>query len=136
MLRAISKVLDGPAGVQSLDNSLSSYDFTAIMAMPYMEKAPDPKAFYRELVARVKEKRGGLSKVVFEMQAVDWREKDRPIPSDELAATIRSLYAMGAEHVGYYPDRLFDGHPDPTPIRAAPGEKPDLPALTDLPILP
>lgn len=135
-----ARVVQSPSAevwyAQSLDNSLASYDFTAIMAMPYMEKAPDPKAFYRELVDRVKEKPGGLSKVLFELQAVDWREGDRPIPSDDLAATIRNLYAMGAEHVGYYPDRLFDGHPNPTPIRAAFGEKPDLPALTDLPTLP
>ncbi|MFO0688817.1 MAG: poly-beta-1,6-N-acetyl-D-glucosamine N-deacetylase PgaB [Myxococcota bacterium] len=116
---------------QSLDNSLANYDFTAIMAMPYMEQAPDPQAFYRELVDRVKEKPGGLAKVVFELQAVDWRGGDRLIPSEELAATIRSLYAMGAEHVGYYPDRLFEDHPHPTPIRAALGERPDLPPLDE-----
>ena len=34
----------------ALENSLANYDYTAIMAMPYMENAPDPKAFYRELV--------------------------------------------------------------------------------------
>ena len=33
---------------QSLDNSLASYDFTAIMAMPYMEQAADPAAFFRD----------------------------------------------------------------------------------------
>jgi biofilm PGA synthesis lipoprotein PgaB len=114
---------------QSLDNSLANYDFTAIMAMPYMEQAPDPKAFFRELVDRVKERPGAMPKVVFELQTIDWKHGDRPIPSEETAATLRSLYEMGVEHVGYYPDRPFEGHPNPTPIRATLGAKPELPAI-------
>lgn len=103
---------------QALENSLSHYDFTAIMAMPYMEKAPDPGAFYRDLVRAV-DGRDGLKRVVFELQAVDWREGNRPIPSEELAATITSLYAQGVHHVGYYPDEPFKRHPDTSVLKAA-----------------
>ena len=43
----------------------------------------------------------------------------KPIPSAEIAATIGSLYEMGVEHVGYYPDMLFENHPDWSVIRKA-----------------
>jgi len=114
---------------QALENSLASYDYTAIMAMPYMENAPDPKAFYRDLVDKVKQRPGAMSRVVFELQTVDWRHDNRPIPSEEIADTIRSLYEMGVEHVGYYPDEFFDNHPESTQIRAVLGTKPNLPEV-------
>jgi biofilm PGA synthesis lipoprotein PgaB len=101
---------------QSLDNSLANYDFTAIMAMPYMEKAPDPKAFMAEMVAKVKEHPGAMKHVVFELQAVDWRT-DKKIPSAELAATIKSLYDAGVQHIAYYPDDSIQDHPDASVIR-------------------
>jgi biofilm PGA synthesis lipoprotein PgaB len=108
---------------QSLDNSIARYDFTAIMAMPYMERAKDHAAFFHELVRAVDE-RGGMKKVVFELQAIDWRNENRPIPNDELAATIRTLYGQGAWHVGYYPDALFQDHPAPAAMKAALGAAP------------
>jgi biofilm PGA synthesis lipoprotein PgaB len=103
---------------QSLDNSVARYDFTAIMAMPYMEKARDHAAFFHDLV-RAADDRGALRKVVFELQAVDWREDNRLIPSAELADRIRDLYRLGATHVGYYPDALFRDHPVPGVMKAA-----------------
>jgi biofilm PGA synthesis lipoprotein PgaB len=101
---------------QSLDNSLANYDFTAIMAMPYMEKAADPKAFMAEMVAKVKEHPGAMKHVVFELQTVDWRT-DKKIPNAELAATIKSLYDAGVQHVAYYPDDSIQDHPDAAVIR-------------------
>jgi biofilm PGA synthesis lipoprotein PgaB len=103
---------------QALDNSVARYDFTAIEAMPYMERAADRAAFYRDLVRAV-EARGALRKVVFELQAVDWRDGNRLVPSDELADTVRELYRLGARHVGYYPDALFRDHPTPTVMKMA-----------------
>jgi biofilm PGA synthesis lipoprotein PgaB len=111
---------------QGLDSSLARYDFTAIMAMPYMENAPDPGAFYRDLVAEVKA-RGGMKKVVFELQAVDWRHGAKPIPSDQLAETIRTLFDLGVQHVGYYPDIPLKNHPDPAVIRRAFSQRPERP---------
>lgn len=103
---------------QSLDNSVARYDFTAIMAMPYMERAPDHAAFFHDLVHAV-DYRDAMKRVVFELQAVDWKADNRLIPSEELAETIRSLYAMGVQHVGYYPDALFQNHPVPLVIKTA-----------------
>jgi biofilm PGA synthesis lipoprotein PgaB len=108
---------------QSLDNSLARYDFTAIMAMPYMESAPDPGAFYRDLVAEVKA-RGAMKKVVFELQSVDWRHDSKPIPSEELAGTIRMLFDLGVQHVGYYPDTPKNNLPDPAVIRRVLSQRP------------
>ena len=111
---------------QALDNSLARYDFTAIMAMPYMENAPDPGAFYRDLVAEVKA-RGAMKKVVFELQAVDWREGSKPIPSEQLAETIRMLFDLGVQHVAYYPDSPLKNHPDPAVIRRVLSQRPERP---------
>jgi poly-beta-1,6-N-acetyl-D-glucosamine N-deacetylase len=114
---------------QSLDNSVARYDFTAIMAMPFMERAPDPAAFFHALVDAVNDRPGAMKKVVFELQTVDWREGNRPIPSRELADTIRTLYGMGVQHVGYYPDDPFGGHPDPAVVRPVLDGKPNAPEL-------
>ncbi|HEX4870314.1 MAG TPA: poly-beta-1,6-N-acetyl-D-glucosamine N-deacetylase PgaB [Moraxellaceae bacterium] len=111
---------------QALDNSLAHYDFTAIMAMPYMENAPDPAAFYQALVDAVKE-RDALDKVVFELQTVDWRHGNRPVPSAELADTIRRLYALGVQHVALYPEMLFDDHPAPALLKPVLDSKPNVP---------
>lgn len=114
---------------QSLENSLANYDFTAIMAMPYMENAPDPVAFYRELVDRIEERPGAMDKVVFELQAVDWHDHDRLIPSQEIADTIRNLYGMGVKHVGYYPDMLIENHPKGSIVKPVLDTKPNAPEI-------
>lgn len=101
---------------QSLENSLRDYDFTAIMAMPYMEQAKDPDAFYASIVKRVKSYPEGLKKTVFELQATDWRT-NTPVSTEELANTISKLYLQGVRHVGYYPDDPIKDHPDPLMLR-------------------
>jgi biofilm PGA synthesis lipoprotein PgaB len=83
-----------------------------------MERAADRAAFFRDLVAAV-ERRGAMKRVVFELQTVDWRDGNRPIPTEELAETILALHAMGVRHVGYYPDVLFREHPDARVLRPA-----------------
>lgn len=103
---------------QSLPNSIAKYDFTAIMAMPYMEQAANPEAFYRDLVTHVKAIPGAMDKVVFELQATDWRT-NKLIPSEEMASTIRLLYSLGVRHVGYYPDNISHDHPDPAQLKPA-----------------
>lgn len=97
---------------QSLEQSLENYDFTAIMAMPYMEQVEDQAKFYHDMVKRVAQYPNGLKKTVFELQAVNWRNNQK-VPSQEMADTIRSLYQQGVIHVGYYPDNPIEGHPDP-----------------------
>jgi biofilm PGA synthesis lipoprotein PgaB len=68
------------------------------------------------MVAQVKDKPQGLQKVLFELQSTDWHTK-RDLPTEELAQQITELYALGAKHVGYYPDNLHRGTPDPAVLR-------------------
>lgn len=101
---------------QALENSLATYDFTAIMAMPYMEQAKDPRAFFAGILERLKAYPGALDRVVMELQTTDWKG-GRPIPSEELADTIQALYGQGVRHIAYYPDDLFKNHPDARVLR-------------------
>lgn len=103
---------------QSLEQSINRYDFTAIMAMPYMEQAPNSDVFYRDIVSRVKQFPQGIKKTVFELQAVNWRSNQK-VPSDEMASTIQSLYEQGAMHVAYYPDDPIQDHPNTQVLRQA-----------------
>ena len=108
---------------QSLERSLDHYDFTAIMAMPYMEQVEDKDQFFKDLVNRVSKYPNGLKKTVFEIQAVDWRNNNK-VSSEEMAETFKSLYQQGALHVGYYPDNPFDHHPNPQILKAVFDTKP------------
>ncbi|MFH7764824.1 poly-beta-1,6-N-acetyl-D-glucosamine N-deacetylase PgaB [Acinetobacter sp. BSP-28] len=103
---------------QSLEQSINRYDFTAIMAMPYMEQATDSDAFYRDIVNRVKQYPNGMKKTVFELQSVNWRTNQR-VPSDEMAKTIESLYTQGVIHEAYYPDDPIQDYPDTHVLRKA-----------------
>lgn len=113
---------------QSLDNSLANYDFTAIMAMPYMEKSENPKKFMQKLIEKVKQHPNAMRKVVFELQTVDWRTNQK-IPNAELAETIKSLYDAGVQHVAYYPDDSIQDHPDTAVLRPVFDRKSSLPVV-------
>lgn len=102
---------------QSLPDFLNSYDYTAIMAMPFMEEAPEPAPWLRRLVAAVAAQPGGLGRSVFELQSVDWRQHDRPISGPVLAEQMRLLQTSGAANFGYYPDNVFDDQPPMDVIR-------------------
>lgn len=95
---------------QSLSAFLRAYDYTALMAMPYMEGARKPDAWLRELVRKVGEHPGALKKTVFELQAADWRS-GRPVPTATLAAQMERLQRLGAVNFGYYPDDFLRDHP-------------------------
>lgn len=97
---------------QSLEESIKNYDYTAIMAMPYMEEADDSKQFYHQIVKRVKEEQCGLERTVMELQTVNWRKNNEPLSSGELSDTIRYLYKLGVHHVAYYPDNVYGNNPD------------------------
>ncbi|MCG2574430.1 poly-beta-1,6-N-acetyl-D-glucosamine N-deacetylase PgaB [Acinetobacter sp. ME22] len=109
---------------QSLEQSLKRYDFTAIMAMPYMEQAENKDKFYQDIVNRVKSYPNGLHKTVFELQAQNWRTNE-PVPSQELGDTIESLYKQGALHVAYYPDDPIKQLPNVDIMRKAFDSKSD-----------
>ena len=96
---------------QDMGEFLASYDYTAIMAMPYMEGAEDPSAWLAHLAAIVKKHPLGAEKTVFELQTVDWR-REQPVPSDVLAGHMKLLLQNGIGNIGYYPENPVTGHPE------------------------
>lgn len=113
---------------QNLEKFVANYDTTAIMAMPYMEQVTTShRQWFTQLLHTVKTrippfdpknpKTPNLSKVLFELQAVDW-EKKQPIPDSVLVEQIQFLLQNGINKVGYYPDTFHKNEPDLEQIRA------------------
>lgn len=96
---------------QSFPRFLENYDYTAIMAMPYMEDAQNPSEWLQNLVAKVKEIPGALEKTIFELQSKNWKTGE-PVPSQELAEQIRLVHSLGARNFGYYPDDFIRNQPE------------------------
>lgn len=96
---------------QSYEDNLRAFDYTAVMAMPYMEGATEPLKWLAEMVDTAKARAGGLRKTLFELQATDWRTQSK-ISSEELAQQFRLLQLKGALNFGYYPDDMVRQHPD------------------------
>ncbi|WP_164844457.1 poly-beta-1,6-N-acetyl-D-glucosamine N-deacetylase PgaB [Azoarcus sp. DN11] len=96
---------------QSLPDAVRRFDWIAVMAMPYMEKAEHPQAWLDELVGAVRKVDGAERKVVFELQAKKW-SPDEALPSAEIAGWMRRLRAAGIRSFGYYPDDPFANRPD------------------------
>lgn len=95
---------------QSFPAFMKHYDYVAVEAMPFMEEAADPKKWLTELVQKTAAYPGGLDKMLFELQAVDWKnQKDIPMPI--FTEQFQLLKKLGAKHIGYYPDNVFHDQP-------------------------
>ncbi len=91
-----------------------AYDYTALMAMPWMESSTDPQAWMDRLLAQVARSPRGLERTVFELQTVDWGRDGtpgRPIPAARLEALAHRLQAGGARHLAWYPDDFIGDQP-------------------------
>lgn len=95
---------------QRLDLFNHAYDYTALMAMPWMEGSGKPEAWLDELVGAVRAHDPQLSQTLFELQTVDWNTR-KPIPGERINAIIRRLQAQGVRHLGWYPDDFIGDHP-------------------------
>ena len=101
---------------QSLPAFLEHYDYTAVMAMPYMEGARFPESWLIQLIDKAAQYPGALEKTVFELQGFDWRNKE-PLPSTIIARHMDVLRRRAAINFGYYPDDFIAGHPEMAEIR-------------------
>lgn len=101
---------------QSLQRFSTAYDHIALMAMPRLEQAPDEQAFLSSLVAAVRASGVDSSRVVFELQARDWRDS-RQVPVDQLAGQMDDLLAHDMKSYGYYPDDFLHNQPPLEGIR-------------------
>ncbi|WP_294918460.1 poly-beta-1,6-N-acetyl-D-glucosamine N-deacetylase PgaB [Sulfuricurvum sp. PD_MW2] len=102
---------------QSLSESIKHYDYTAIMAMPYMEEAENHQKFYDDIVKNIKLEECGMDRTVMELQTVNWRKNNEPLPAKELEHTINHLYSLGVHHIAYYPDTIYTNTPDANMIQ-------------------
>jgi biofilm PGA synthesis lipoprotein PgaB len=102
---------------QSLSESIKHYDYTAIMAMPYMEEAENHQKFYDDIVKNIKLEECGMERTVMELQTVNWRKNNEPLPAKELEHTINHLYGLGVHHIAYYPDTIYTNTPDASMIQ-------------------
>jgi len=102
---------------QSLPAFNAAYDYTALMAMPQLDKQTATDGWFRRLAAAVAAQPKALDRTVFELAAVDWRDHGRPVPESVLGARMRLLQAQGVRHIGYYPDNFITGHPALEAIR-------------------
>lgn len=95
---------------QDYDKFLEAYDYTAVEAMPRLEKIADDEAedWLKKLVVASAERANGLRHTIFELQTVDWNlaaeGKERAIPDDILKTQLRLVTQQGALNIGYYPD--------------------------------
>jgi poly-beta-1,6-N-acetyl-D-glucosamine N-deacetylase len=103
---------------QTLPQFLSAYDYTAVMAMPWMEGAARPEAWLDTLARTVAAHPDGLQKTVFELQSVDWNT-GKPVPAPRLAEQLRRLQRLGAVNIGYYPDDFISDHPAFSKVKPA-----------------
>ena len=98
---------------QNFDDFLNHYDYTAVMAMPYLEGVSNAESWLERLTQLVRQRPLGARKAVFELQAVDWRKGRRqPVPGKTLAAWMRLLRRSGLGNYGYYPENPVTGHPE------------------------
>jgi len=103
---------------QNFNEFIKHYDYTAIMAMPYMENAKAPDTWLQQLTKRVASQPGALDKTVFELQTRDWRDQQL-IDTTTLARQIRILKLLGVNNIAYYPDDFQTGHPDISVLKPA-----------------
>lgn len=95
---------------QSTRSTLQHYDYNAVMAMPYMEKASDHQQFYLKLIEKARQYDPTLSRTIFEIQTIDWNTQNK-LPEEELSNTVDLLKTQGVQHIGYYPEDPYLPHP-------------------------
>ncbi len=95
---------------QSLPDFLFNYDYTAVMAMPFMENAEKPLQWQNNLVQQVAKQPHALQKTVFELQSFDWRTSKK-VDSHVLAQQMKLLQLQGVLNFGYYPDDFLNDSP-------------------------
>lgn len=90
---------------QNLQDYLKHYDYTVIMAYPYLEKTSDPELWLTALAKAASQQPDARRKIIFKLQAYDWNQEKWLSPK-VLQRQFQTLQAAGAAHLGYYPEPL------------------------------
>lgn len=97
---------------QSLPAFAAAYDEVALMAMPWLDGTDRPAdEWLKDLADAVEAQLGGFDKVVFELQARDWRGEGDWVEAETLRAWMQQLVRRGALNLAYYPDDFLDNRP-------------------------
>lgn len=86
---------------QSYEDYLSHYDYTVVMAYPFMDREEKPYEYLRKVAKAVKDK-GGMSKSIIKIQTYDW-ENESWLGEDVFNRQLRTLKQAGIKNLGYYP---------------------------------
>lgn len=86
---------------QSYEDYLNKYDYTVVMAYPYMDKEKDTKSYFKKL-ANIVKSNNGTDKTIMKVQSYDWN-KDKWLSSKEFANQFSVLKKAGMKNMGYYP---------------------------------
>lgn len=95
----------------------NNYDFTAVLAMPYLENigTDDAEHWMQKLIGAVKQYPAGLQRSIFLVQTVDWRQPKNSaahfIPETTIAAQMRQLTRSGAMNFSFMPDDFVRDQP-------------------------
>ena len=90
---------------QNYADYLNKYDFTVVMAYPYMDEADDVAGFMQNLAAAIK-KAGGEKKTIVKVQTYDW-SKERWLARHAVNEELSALKRAGIVNLGYYPEGVF-----------------------------
>jgi biofilm PGA synthesis lipoprotein PgaB len=96
---------------QNFEKFILNYDYTAVMAMPYMEQQRKPLKWLKKLARSVTSKNLDMDKIVFELQSKDWRT-NTAVSNRQLIKQMKLLKQEGIANFGYYPDDFIKNHPD------------------------
>ncbi|GMB00753.1 poly-beta-1,6-N-acetyl-D-glucosamine N-deacetylase PgaB [Pelosinus sp. IPA-1] len=92
---------------QNYDQYLTTYDYTIVMAYPYMEKQYDkPFVWLGQLADTALKNKVNASKVVFKLQTYDWNKKQW-LNIRELQQQVATLKSKHAIHFAFYPENIF-----------------------------
>ncbi len=100
---------------QNYGDFLRDYDYTVILAYPYMEKAADPNAWLTQLADQALAKPDAAAKTIFKLQSYDWNSR-RWVAGKTLDEQARTLKQQGAIQLAYYPLNIFSPKPERLPF--------------------
>lgn len=86
---------------QSYADYLRKYDYTVVMAYPFMDKEEQPYEYLKKVAQAVKTA-NGTDKTIVKIQSFDWDE-DRWLGADVFAKQLKTLQQAGMKNLGYYP---------------------------------
>ena len=95
---------------QSLPLFLRAYDYVAVMAMPFMEKAPDPQQWLELLSWASLSQTENHDRIIFELQSKNWLTNEA-VPPEVMKKQIILLHQMGITSLAYYPDDFYNNMP-------------------------